>query len=93
MPESIGERLRRERSRCGLTLREVAEVVGVGQPHLSRIENGREGASDALLERLAVAYGADLDELMVVAGRLPWAVAQRMAERPAAAARYLRRFL
>ncbi|MCT2586093.1 helix-turn-helix domain-containing protein [Actinophytocola gossypii] len=46
--EVLGEELRRLREACGLTLAQVADRVGVGQGHLSKMGTGKraQGVED-----------------------------------------------
>lgn len=89
-PESIGQRIRRDREAEQLTQRDLAERLGVGTPHLSKIENDKDKASDELLRRLAATLGQDPDEYLLVARRLPVWAADMFAEHPAAWLRLLR---
>lgn len=91
-PETIGQRVRRERLARGITQRDLAERVGVGAPHISKVEADRENPSDALLEEIATVFQVDVDELFLTARRLPPGVIERLAADPAKGARYLRRF-
>src|SRR5262245_22610352 len=56
----MGEELRRLRLDAGVSLTILAAFVGVDPSHLARIEKGLAQPSFDLLERLAVALGADL---------------------------------
>ena len=82
----FGERVRKLRHAKGWSLRVLAEKVDVGFTYLSRIENGRlnfgDYPSDALIHRLAKALGADEEELLVLAERVPERVRRRFLERP-----------
>lgn len=53
-----------------MSQRQLAAKVGVGFPHLSKVENGAETPSDELLAKLADAIGDDIDELMAIANRV-----------------------
>ena len=69
----FGERLRALRRRRGLTLRALAEPVGVDFTYLSKIENGKAGylpGADTI-RRLADALGADPLELLHLANKVP----------------------
>lgn len=88
--ETIGERVKRERMALGLTQRELADAVGVGVPHISKVEAGRENPSDELLRRLADVFKIDPEELLLVARRIPENLAEDLAESPAAALAFLR---
>jgi transcriptional regulator with XRE-family HTH domain len=57
---TMGEELRRLRMDAGLTITALAASIGVDPSHLARIEKGLALPSLDLLERLAVALGADL---------------------------------
>ena len=46
-------RLRAERLRCGLSLRETARRAGIEAAHLSRVERGQASLSVAALARVA----------------------------------------
>src|SRR5437870_4658344 len=57
MPTTLAERVRRRRQELGLTLKELAQLVGVSQGHLSRIENGRSVPSARTVTRLTKVCG------------------------------------
>ncbi|MCK6565120.1 MAG: helix-turn-helix domain-containing protein [Dehalococcoidia bacterium] len=68
------------RAELGLSLRAVASRADVDVAHLSRIEAGTTPPSDKLAERLAEVLEVPLDELLLVAGRLPGAL-RRLVEK------------
>ena len=82
----FGERVRALRLVKGWRLRDLAERVGVGHTHLSRVENEHLNygvyPSDDLIDRIADALEADEDELRVLAQRVPEQVKRRAIERP-----------
>lgn len=51
-----GRRIHAARKRRDLTLEEVSSIVGVGVPHLSKVERGLERPSAGLLGNLAALY-------------------------------------
>jgi DNA-binding transcriptional MerR regulator/quercetin dioxygenase-like cupin family protein len=57
---AVGQRLRRLRSRRGLSLKRVARAVGVSTGFLSALERGHMSASVATLRRLARFFGANI---------------------------------
>ena len=87
---SVGQYLRRERERKGMSLRDVEntlkgleDTVRVSSGHLSLIEQGKVAApSPKTLNALARAMGLDYVTLLVEAGYLDSSV---LKERPAAA--------
>jgi transcriptional regulator with XRE-family HTH domain len=90
MAEKIGDRIKRERLRLGLTQRQLADAVNVGVPHISKVEAGRESPSDDLLKRLAPVLGVEADELLLVARRVPDSLVEKLAADPADALAFLR---
>ena len=88
--ETIGQRIRRERLERDMTQRDLAQQVEVGVPHISKIEAGRENPSDDLLERIAAALRLDVEELLLVARRVPQSYLERMAAEPEQALEFLR---
>jgi transcriptional regulator with XRE-family HTH domain len=83
---TFGERIRQLRQERGLTLRDLAPLVGVGFTYLCKVENGRldfgDYPSDALIHRLADALEADEEELLMLAERVPDRIRRRVLERP-----------
>lgn len=88
--ETFGARIKRERLDAGLTQRELAERVGVGVPHISKVEAGREKPGDDLIVRLASVFNLDADELFLTARRLPPAIAEDLARDPAEVLQFFR---
>lgn len=86
----VGEQIRRRRSESGISQRTLAASVGVGAPHLSRIERGEEQPSEALLVRVAEVLDLDRDELLLRAGLVPAWMVEALAADPRRAARTLR---
>jgi quercetin dioxygenase-like cupin family protein/DNA-binding Xre family transcriptional regulator len=58
--EKIGTRIRVERKKTGLTLRELAEKVGINPITLHRIETGKSSPSVALLSEIAQALNQSI---------------------------------
>ena len=68
----FGQRVRQLRLAKSWTLADLAERVGCAPHELSQLERGNPKLlSPGLLDQLAHHLGADVDELYVVAGRLP----------------------
>ena len=62
--DMLASRLRARRKSLGLTQRQLAELAGTDQSHISRLEQGRKGATTAMLHRIAQALGLSLAELL-----------------------------
>lgn len=82
----FGQRVRELRRARGLSLRDLAPLVGVGYTYLSKVENGRldfgDYPSDALIHRLAESLDEDEDELLLLAERIPEEIRLRVLQRP-----------
>ena len=83
---TFGDRIRELRKQKEWRLRDLAERVGVGITHLSRVENEHlnygDYPSDALIHRLADALEANEEELLILAKRVPEPVKKRFFQRP-----------
>jgi transcriptional regulator with XRE-family HTH domain len=62
--DMLASRLRARRKALGLTQRRLAELAGTDQSHISRLEQGRKGATTAMLHRIAQALSLSLSELL-----------------------------
>lgn len=60
----LGLRVRRARAARGLSRRALEERSGVSERYLAQLESGRGNASILLLNRIAVALGTDLADLL-----------------------------
>ena len=88
--ESIGQRIKRERLSLSMTQRVLAERVGVGTPHISKIEAGRENPSDELLRKISEVFNCEFDELLLVARRVPPDLMEKLAANPRHSLEFLR---
>jgi len=75
--KEFGAHLRELRKARGLTLRELAQLVGVDFSYLSKIESGAvPPPSEKVISRIAVALKTTENELINLAGRIPPDVAR-----------------
>ncbi len=83
---TFGERIRQLRRTKLLTLRELADRVGVGFTYLSKIENHKldegHGPSEKLIHMLAIELDGDEEELLFLADKIPEMIRRRVQERP-----------
>src|SRR5205809_3266694 len=83
---NFGERIRELRKAQNLSLRVLAEAVGVSFTYISKIENEKldfgDYPSEDLIRKLAAALGANEDELLVLAKKVPPDIRDRVFERP-----------
>ena len=83
---TFGERVRELRKAKNLTLRDLAGQVGVDFTYLSKIECGKLDFGDypgeGLIVKLAKALGAEEEELMLMAEKVPESIRRRVIQRP-----------
>jgi transcriptional regulator with XRE-family HTH domain len=65
---SLGDYLREQRTQSRLSLRQLAEQVGVSNPYLSQIERGLRRPSAEVLQQLARALRISAEQLYIRAG-------------------------
>ena len=83
---TVGQRIREIRKHRNLTQRELAERVGINFTYLSRVENDRlddqQTPREETIQRIARVLDADVDELLLLAKRIPDAYRDRILSRP-----------
>ena len=83
---TFGEKLRSLRRDKKLSQRDLAERVGLNFTYLSKIENGKLDfagyPSEETILKLAEALGADPDELLLMAEKVPESIRRRVIECP-----------
>lgn len=80
---TFGEKLRALRLQRKLNQRKLADVVGIDFTYLSKIETGKmPPPSQETIKRLAGALGADADELLLLADKVPEDVKDVITESP-----------
>ncbi|MDX6650401.1 MAG: HTH-type transcriptional regulator, competence development regulator [Solirubrobacteraceae bacterium] len=89
--ETFGQTIQRLRREKNLTQRDVATKVGIDFTYLSKLENDRgEAPGEDAVRNLAAVLGADEEELMALAGKVPKDLRKR-AQDDVEFARFLRR--
>jgi transcriptional regulator with XRE-family HTH domain len=81
----LGERIREERLRRGMTLAVLSRRSGIAQPNLSLIENGKTDPRWSTVERISEALGVTTLDILAdgtsPSGLDPWARLRQKAER------------
>jgi transcriptional regulator with XRE-family HTH domain len=77
---SLGQRIHELRDRAGLSLRKLADQIGISSPFLSDIELGRRFPSEEILAKLAKALDVSPDELKQYDTRGPIADLKRLVD-------------
>jgi HTH-type transcriptional regulator, competence development regulator len=84
--QTFGQRLRDLRKAKGLSQRALADIVQINFTYLSKIENEKldfaQFPSEDLIRKLAAALDADLDELLLLAQKIPEQIKNRVIQRP-----------
>lgn len=62
--EKFGEKLRSLRTQRGLTTRELGELLGVNQSHVTRMEQGKRIPNVAMVVKIAAVFGVTVDQLV-----------------------------
>ena len=69
-----------------LSQRKLGDLLGVSFTYISKIENGRldfgKFPGEKLIRQLAVVLDADLEELLLLAKKIPESIRDRVIERP-----------
>lgn len=71
MSSDVGKMIREARQARGISLRALADRVGIHFSHLSKIENGRDRIGRESLARIAEELGVDPDLMLGTAGHQP----------------------
>lgn len=83
---TFGKRIRELRKARNLTLRGLAAKLGVNFTYVSKIENQKlsfgEYPSEDLIRKLAKVLKADVDELLLLAEKIPEDIKKRVIQRP-----------
>lgn len=83
---TFGRRLHDLRKAQNLSQRTLAERVGVNFTYLSKVESEKLDfamyPSEELIRKLASALGGDVDELLLLAKKIPADIRERVIERP-----------
>jgi transcriptional regulator with XRE-family HTH domain len=93
MEESFGAWLRRRRQEENLTLRELAEKLGVTHPYLSQVENGVATPGEELARKAARLFGASEEEVVFAAREVAKLIRDLKETYPHEAPKYFRRVL
>ncbi len=83
---TFGERLRELRKAKNLSQRALADKVDINFTYLSKVESEKldfaQYPSEDLIRKLAKALDADVDELLLLAKKIPPDIRDRVIERP-----------
>ncbi len=62
--ERIGQKLHRLRTQRGLTIRELAIMLGISYSYIAQIETGQKTPSANLILKMANFFNVSIDQLM-----------------------------
>ncbi len=84
---NFGEHVKTLRNNCQLTQAELARRLDVSMSYISKVERGRlhfgDYPSEKFIHKLAGELGADEDELLLLADKVPASIRKRIRQRPA----------
>lgn len=89
----VGNVIRLRRESRGVRQTELAQYAGVGHAYISKIEHGRETPSEDVIERIATRLDLDVDELILMTGRVPAHFVRALCAEPQSAVDHLRAFV
>ena len=71
VPGTFGGRVKELRNRKNWTQKKLAATIGIDSGYLSKIESGKVAPpSEKVIRKMAKAFRASQDELMILAGRM-----------------------
>jgi len=86
MMATFGGKIRDLRKANGFTQRDLADRVGINFTYLSKIENDKleqnQFPRENTIKKLSEALHADMDELLLLARKIPESIKQRVIQRP-----------
>ena len=91
--ETFAEWLQGQRKDAGLTLRELADKLGVKHSYLSQLENRLAQPSEDLARRIAYVFGADEERVVFMARDVAGQIRKIKAKYPHQAATYFRKVI
>jgi transcriptional regulator with XRE-family HTH domain len=87
--QTFGTTIKELRADAGYSLRAFAGVLRVSPSWLSKVERGVEVPGADVIRRMAAHLGADTDELMALAGKVPGDLLSIIQRHPKQARRVL----
>jgi len=90
MSKKLGKIIRNIRKEKGISLRKLAESVGVSFVNISYIENGRIETSKNVLKKISKALDYDFDKLLALAKKVDDDVTAIINKRPEKVPNFLR---
>ncbi len=94
MPEEdFAQWLQQQRKEANLTLRELADKLGVKHSYLSQLENGLATPSEDLARRIAAVFGADEERVVFLARNVAGLIREIKEKYPNQASSYFRKVI
>ena len=90
MSKKLGKIIRDIRKEKGISLRKLAESVGVSFVNISYIENGRIETSKDVLKKISKALNYDFDKLLALANKVDDDITAIINKRPSSVPNFLR---
>jgi len=87
----LSQKLKSLRKGKGIGIKPLAEELSVNYTYLSKIENDKANPSKETIKRIANYFNVNVDELMILADKIPDDIERILRENPKEAIQYLRR--
>ena len=87
---TLSQLIKKTRSEHRLSIRQLANKLGLDHAYLSRVENGTVPPSDRLLKKVSKLFEIDVNQLRLSSGKLPKDIYEIFTEYPTEAASILR---
>ena len=68
LPKALGDVIRYQRELAALSVRQLAQMVGISNPYLSQIENGLRAPREQVLRNISASLGLDPEQLRTETG-------------------------
>jgi len=88
---NFANKIKELREDKGYSIKSLANKMGVNYTYFSKIENSKSIPSEEFIEKIAVLFQYDPDELKMLAGKIPEDVKKIIADNPREAIEYLRK--
>jgi len=88
---NFADRLREIRKKKSISIKQLAKLLDVNYTYLSKIENNKTTPSEAFIEKIAIVFDYDAEELKIMAGKIPEDILAIIKDNPLEAIQYLRR--
>lgn len=88
---NVGELIKSLRVKRGVSIKKLAPELGLDYTYISKIENSKINPSSKVVKKFADYFSYNVDELLMMAGRVPDDIQKILEDNPKEAVKFLRR--